>query len=160
MSDAEFGRDVNKTQLVRVKAKPSDADLIAALGRAMHKAIPDASIVSSGTDAGRDEIRLSVTHNVPYLAPLGVQEALSLRATAWQDTQDKSVSYVQIRSLGAKLVGSGKEQVFSRGRIDLEGEEDVVSSELDTSAAQQAITAALASDLHGEVWADDACVSK
>ncbi|TXN42919.1 hypothetical protein [Methylobacterium sp. WL7] len=160
VSAAEFRQVADKTQLVRVKAKPSDADLIAALGRAMQKAIPDASIVSSGKDAGRDEIRLSVTRKVPYLSALGAQEALSLRATTWQDTQDKSISYVQIRSLDAKLVDSGKEQVFSRGRIDPEGEEDVATSDLDTSAAQQATTAALASDLHGEAWTDNAWVSK
>lgn len=160
VSAAEFGQVADKSQLVRVKAKPSDADLIAALGRAMQKAIPDVSIVSSGKDAGRDEIRLSATRQVPYLAALGAQEALTLRATAWQDAQDKSVSYVQIRSLDAKLVDSGKEQVFSRGRIDLEGEEDVATSDLDISAAQQTITTALASDLHGGAWVDDAWVSK
>ncbi|SFT30682.1 hypothetical protein [Methylobacterium sp. yr668] len=160
VATAEYGQVADKSQLVKLKAKPGDADLIAALGRALPKAIPDATIVSSGKDAGRGEIQMALTRKVSYLDPMGAQEAISLRATAWQDPQDKSVSYVQLRGVDARLVDTGKEKVFSVGPAESEGEDAVVASDLDTATAQQAIAAALASDLHGQIWAEDAWVSK
>ncbi|MEH3063601.1 MAG: hypothetical protein PGN33_12925 [Methylobacterium radiotolerans] len=160
VATAEYGQVADKSQLVKLKVKPGDADLIAALGRALPKAIPDATIVSSGKDAGRGEIQMALTRKVSYLDPMGAQEAISLRATAWQDPQDKSVSYLQLRGVDARLVDTGKEKVFSVGPAESEGEDAVVASDLDTAAAQQAIAAALASDLHGQIWVEDAWVSK
>lgn len=160
VTNAEFGTVLDHALLIRLKAKPNEADFASILSKAAQKAIPGLSTVSSEKDPSRGEVRVAFRRTLPDFAAVGIQEAIMLRAFVWQDVRDTSKFYIRLRPLDAKLVDADPKPVLLSGRADTEGEDDSTASDLNTEAAQQAIGNALAAELHGEVWADERWVAK
>ena len=146
---------------IRYQSAGGSAELGSLLAKMAERLVPGASSASSRIDGTRGEIVTTIQRSPAHLAPLGLEEQLTLVALPWRDEKNPTRTLVNLKSLDAKLVDAGPNPIVTGQSQIVEADGDTLSnSDIAMTSMLRALTDALSGELKAERWVDGRWTSR